>query len=274
MEKEKIEITHQNSLSDIIKAELDIQITTAKAFPRSIKIFLEKAESLVSINEEIAALCCYAYIRKEKLIDRGTISFKDKIIEGPSVRLAEIICSTYGNIRSGARVISNDSRAITAQGICHDLETNNFISVEVKRNIRDKKGRIFSEDMQTLTGNAACAIAFRNAVFKVIPCALINDIYQKAKHIAKGTLETLTSRREKALNYFKSQGISNRQILETLELKRIEDIDLEKLSTLRGMHALVENGESTLLEIFSSQSSTHQDKKSKTQQIRKAYLEI
>lgn len=228
----------ESSLSLITKAEIDIQISTAKAFPRSNKMFLDKALSMATLNEDIAASCAYA-------LPRG-----GKALEGPSVRLAEIVCSSYGNIRAGARVIANDGKTITAQGVCHDLESNYSVTVEVKRKITDKMGRTYNEDMQVVTGNAACAIAYRNAVFKVVPSALVNDIYEKAKEVAKGTAETLIQRRDKAVKYFKDMGVTEKQICDALEVKKIEDIDLDKLATLRGMATLIKNGESTIKDLF------------------------
>ena len=240
MEHQEVEIVKNNdtSLSLILKAEIDMQISTAKAFPRSIKTFLERAESIATVSEDVAQSCNYS-------LPRG-----GKSLEGPTVRLAEIVCSTYGNIRSGARVIANDGKTITAQGVCHDLETNNSVTVEVKRRITDKHGRTFNEDMQTVTGNAACAIAYRNAVFKVIPSALVSEVYNKTKLVARGSAETLPIRRDKAISYLKTLGVTEKQILSVLELKKIDDIDLDKLSILRGMVSLIQNQESTAKELF------------------------
>lgn len=226
------------SLQLITRAEIDSQIATAKAFPRSMKQSMDKALSIATINEDVAASCCYAVPRQ------------GKNIEGPSVRLAEIVCSQFGNIRAGARVISNDGKQITAQGICHDLESNYCVTVEVKRKITNKMGQTYSEDMQTVTGNAACAIAYRNAVFKVIPAAIIDDIYDKVKEVSKGTAETMNIRRDKALNYARSLGIKDEQICSVLEIKKVEDIDIEKLQSFRSMLAAIKNGETTVKDVF------------------------
>lgn len=228
----------QDSLSLITKAEIDVQISTAKAFPRSLKKFIDKATSMATLTEEIAASCIYA-------LPRG-----GKPIEGPSVRLAEIVCSAYGNIRAGARVISNDGKNITAQGICHDLETNSCVTIENKRRITGKSGQTFNEDMQTVTGNAACAIAYRNAVFKVVPAALIQPIYEAAKDVARGTLETLVKRRDKALAYFREHKVTDAQICEALDIVKVEDIDLDKLATLTGMKSALKNGETNIKDLF------------------------
>lgn len=234
----QIEIISQDSLSLITKAEIDVQISTAKAFPRSIKNFLDKALSIATINESVAASCGYSVPRS------GTT------ISGKSVRLAEIVCASYGNIRSGSRIISNDGQFVTAQGICHDLETNNCRTVEVRRKITDKNGKTFSADMQIVTANAAGAIAYRNAVFSVVPSALVDDIYEKTKEIAKGTLQTLPIRRAKAVEYFKSLGVKDFQICDALDVKRIEDIDLEKLFLLTGMKSAILNNEATVKSLF------------------------
>ena len=239
-----LQVVTPDALSLITKAEIDVQISTAKAFPRSLTLFIQKATSMATLTEDIAASCSYA-------LPRG-----GKSLEGPSVRLAEIICATYGNIRSGARVIANDGKTITAQGICHDLETNNCVTVEVQRSILDKSGRPFKQDMQVVTGNAACAIAFRNAVFKVVPAALAQEVYDRAREVARGTAETLVTRRDKAVKYFRELGVKDAEICNVLGIVKIEDINLDHLQTLSGMRAAIKNGESTVKEIFEPVTET------------------
>lgn len=256
-----VEVLPGSALSQITQAEIDVQIGTAKSYPRSLKMFIDKAVSMATVSEEVAASCSYA-------LPRG-----GKALEGPTVRLAEIICSTYGNIRAGARIISNDGKLITAQGICHDLESNYCITVEVKRKITDKFGKSYSEDMQVITGNAACAIAYRNAVFKVVPSALVTEVYERAKEVARGTAETLVARREKAVAYFNGLGVTDKQICNVLEIKRVEDIDLDKLDTLRGMVALIKNGESTVRDLFSPTKVNDEDLKQAIIMLEKAVSE-
>lgn len=247
----EIQVVGQDALSLITKAEIDMQISTAKAFPRSLKTFIDKATSMVTLSEGIAESCIYSLPRA------------GKNLEGASVRLAEIVTASYGNIRSGARVIANDGKTITAQGICHDLETNNSITVEVKRKITDKMGRTFNEDMQVVAGNAACAIAYRNAVLKVVPAALVSPIYDAAKALIKGDEKSLPVKRQEALEFFKGKGVKDKQICDILEIKRVEDIDLEKLFTLRTMATALKNNESTIEEMFSPNETATDAQKAK-----------
>ena len=168
MENETIIVQQSDMLQAINRAEVDMQIATAKSYPRDVQTCLNRIKTIATLDTETAEDCFYALRRQ------GTL------IEGVSVRLAEIIAGSWGNLRVQTRIIGNDGKTITAQGICHDLETNLAVSVEVKRRITDKYGKTYSEDMQVTTGNAASAIAFRNAVLKVVPKAVtkrvINEI--------------------------------------------------------------------------------------------------
>lgn len=227
-----------NMLNDIIKAEIDIQISTAKTYPRSIAHFKQKALSMATLDQETAVSCFYALPRA------------GKTVEGPSIRLAEIVISAWGNLRASANVIANDRKTITARAICHDLESNTAIAIEVKRKITDKSGRTYSEDMQVVTGNAACKIALRNAVFSVIPMAYTKEIYDKVRLVAAGDVATLGQRRMDALKHFKSMGVGYDRIYSVLGVKSDEDIDQEKFLTLLGIANAIKDGDTTLEEAF------------------------
>lgn len=241
------EVIVDAAISLITKAEIDMQIATAHAFPRSHSKFLRDVMSLATLTPEIAESCIYA-------LPRG-----GKTLEGPSIRLAEMVASCYKNLRTGARVIYNDGKHVTAQGIVHDLEGNIMHTEEVRRSILQhewkngaKTGRMvpMNEDMQTVTGRAACAIAYRNAIFKVVPAALIEDVIEKVKGIIRGTAESLEPRRKKALQYFVDLGIKPEAIFEALGVKGEEDIDLDKFTLLRGMASAHRNGEAQLESLF------------------------
>ena len=64
------------------------------------------------------------------------------------------------------------------------------------------------------TANAATSIALRNVVFRVVPRAYINEIYEAARKAAAGSARTLKQRRMEMIQYFESLGIQQRQILE------------------------------------------------------------
>lgn len=241
LEPEKVEVLQVNnadSLAALNRSEIDVQIATAKQYPRNLAQVLKNIETLATMDEETAGNCFYILKRQ------------DKRIEGPSVRMAEIVASSWGNIRLQARIIANDGKMITAQGICHDLESNYAVSSEVKRRITDKHGKTYSEDMQVVTGNAACAIAMRNALFKVVPAALVKKVMAKAKLVSLGKANSLEESRQKMLEYFKKLGVEDKNIFDYLSISKVEEIDTDMLVELRGLANAIKEGTTTVQETF------------------------
>jgi len=225
-------------MTAVSKAELDQQITTARAYPRSLKNFVSECRDMACLNEKVASECFY-------VLPRG-----GKNIEGPSVRLGEIVMSAWGNCQSGARVVEEGQDFITAQGVFYDLQRNVKITMEVRRRITDSKGRRFNADMIGVTGNAACSIALRNAIFRGIPKAFWQDIYEDAREVAKGNIKSLVTNRTAALDWLARRGVTNAVVLAALGVPGIEDIGLDELGTLKGMMTALKEGEATVETIF------------------------
>lgn len=228
-----------SAMAMLARAEIDQQIAAAHAYPRSIKGFRDEVLAMATLTESIADECTYA-------LPRG-----GKTIEGPSVRFAEIVTSAWGNSRVGARVTHEDDKSITAQGVFHDLQKNVAIAYEVRRRITDKNGKRYNDDMITVAGNAAAAIAFRNAVFKCIPAAFWRDLWEEVRRVSKGDIKTLANRRADAFKAFQGYGVTADQIFSHLEVKGEEDINLEHLAVLRGFIVSFKEGTTTPEEIFS-----------------------
>lgn len=243
-ECEVIQVQGSEMLAAINKSEIDTQITTAKQYPRNLARVLNNIETLATMDEETAASCFYVLRRQ------------GKVIEGPSVRMAEIIASSWGNLRVQARIIGNDGKFITAQGVCHDLESNYAASVDVKRRITDKNGRTYSDDMQVVTGNAACAIAMRNAVMKVVPSALIKKVLAKAKKVSLGESITLENSRQNMMQYFAKVGVDEKHILDYLSVSKVDEIDIDMVVELRGLATAIKEGTTTIQETFFPKKTT------------------
>lgn len=204
---EEVIITKAETLSALNRAEIDMQIATAKQFPRDMRASLTKLETLVSMDRETAESCLYRLKRTNKKTG------EESVIEGLSVRFAEMLVYCWGNIRAQARIIGNDGKQITAQGICHDLESNTAISMECVKRITTSDGRTYSDDMQTTVGNAAASTAFRNAVFKVIPKAVTKSAVESIKKTMMENIKnTLEDARSRALAHFRGLGVTDQQI--------------------------------------------------------------
>lgn len=237
------------TVAELNRSELDMQIVTAKKYPRSIEKFRQDALSMATIDKETAASCFY----KLKRTSQGGGS---TFIEGPSVRLAEVIASAWGNLTFGARIVNEDHRFVTAQGIAIDLERNVRTSIEVSRRITSKDGKRFSEDMVAVTKNAACAIALRNAIFKAVPFTYAKQIYEEAKKVAIGNVKTLEERRATMIAQFAKMRVSSEQILTFCEKPSIEDVGLGDIENLIGVFQAIKEGETTIEEQFGASGKT------------------
>lgn len=223
------------------RAEIDTQIATARRYPRQISRVAQSILSLATLDEETAEESMYA-------LPRG-----GKPIQGPSIRFAEIVKTSYGNCRAAARVVHVDrvEKVVIAEGVFHDLETNTATRAEVRRRICDKYGKLYKDDMIIVTGNAACSIALRNAILGGVPKALWRKAYDAVQHTIAGDVKTLAETRDKAIKALANFGVTPEQIFAALGVAGIEDITIQHVPTLRGMFATLKNGEATVEEMFS-----------------------
>lgn len=231
-----------SAVESATRAEVDIQISTANRFPRSLRMFMKEAESMVSMDEGVAESCLYALKRNGR--------DGQSVIQGPSARFAEIIAIAWRNLRITGRIVGDDGKMLTGQGMCLDLERNVGRTVEVKRRVTTARGQRYSDDMVVVTGNAAISIAARNAVLQTIPKAYWNPIYLKARDVSIGKAETLLSKRQKMVEYFSKMGVDVAQICEAVGKKGEEEIGLEELAVLKGFATAIKEGDQTVDEIF------------------------
>lgn len=223
------------------KAMIDMQISTAKAFPRNLKRATENALAIVTMDKETAATCNYA-------VPRG-----GKQITGPSVHLARIIVQTWGNMRAEAKIVAVDKTHVTSEAMCFDLETNVAVKTQVKRSIVGKHGR-FNEDMITVTGNAANAIAYRNAVFSVIPKAVVDKVYKAAIQTITGDISDknkLIAKRKQVVDGIKDAfNVTEAEIIASIGKASIDHIGADELVTLIGFAQAIKDGDTTVESVF------------------------
>ena len=216
------------------RAEVELAITTAKRYPRNISTFQNECETLATLDTEIAEDCFYAVPRS------------GGVVEGPSVRMAEIALSAYGNAIAEADVLGEDDRFIYAMGMARDLERNVTVRIRVRRRITDKNGRRFNDDMIAVTANAACAIALRNAIFKIIPSAFLKKVYDKIRKVAVGDAQSLVNKRAEVMLRLQKLGIEPARVLAVLNRKGVEDINRDDVLRLIALGTAVKDGDASL----------------------------
>lgn len=240
---EEITITEVNEVTNYTgdKAAIDVQVSTARAYPRNVRKCVENAISIVTMDTETASTCNYA-------VPRG-----GKSITGPSVHLAKILANQWGNIRCEARVIEVDNKRVTSEGVCWDLENNVAIKATVKRSILTRSGRM-SEDMITVTGNAANSIALRNAILSVIPKAVVDKVYKAAIQTITGDVSTenkLVARRAKVIKgLIEAYSVTEDEILQAVGKSSSSHLGADELATLIGIGQAIKDGDTTVDEAF------------------------
>lgn len=230
------------ALAALSRAEVDMQIATAKQYPRSIDSFKREAMSLATVDQETASAMFYTL--------RRSGSDGSKMIEGPSVRMAEIIAYTWQNLRCESRVVSIDDKFVTAQATCFDIERNVAMRGECKRRITNKSGQRFGDDMIQVTANAACAIAFREAVFKVVPRAYVTPIFKQCQAVVAGKANELEKNIAKCFEHFAKMHVTAEMLYTVLGKAQGEVLTAEDLVYLRGLANAIKDGETTVADTF------------------------
>jgi hypothetical protein len=236
----KIEIQkfdNATTLAAISRVELDVVVSTAKQFPRSIAKFRDLSSEMTLSSVEFAAQSFYALPRAGKWIT------------GPSIRFAETLQHAWGNCRAAARVTEEQEKYVVAQGVFIDCEANTMVSMEVKRRIVDKEGNRYNTDMVQTAGNAACSIALRNAILRGIPKALWSTVYDKIEGIITNPKE-VDAVRAKALDYFDRKGYGAAKVCALLQVDGVEKIGPREIFLLRGLHNSIEDGDVTIEQAF------------------------
>jgi hypothetical protein len=243
-------IVTPNGVEACARAEIDMQISTAKRYPRDLATVKASMIGAATLDQETAALCFYS-------LPRG-----GKDIKGPSVRLAEIAVSCYKNLRAGTRIVAieaGENPHVVVQAVCHDLEANTAVTIEKRRIIQAKKiyknkevvgKHPISDDDINLAANSCSAIAFRDSVFKVVPGVITQAAYKAAMRCAVGDQKTLVERRAAAIVTFGKMGVSEARVLAMLDVRKVELITVEHLETLVGVLSALKDGMTTIAEVF------------------------
>lgn len=227
------------------KAIIDMQIATARKYPRNLKRCIDNAITMVTMDVEIAKSCTYA-------LNKGGTA-----ISGPSVNLAKILAQQFGNMRIENRVVGYDDTHVICEGVCFDLETNFAVRTQVRKSIIGSTGTKYKDDMIVTTGNALNAIALRNAVFAVISPEIVKKVYNAAKEKITGKVKDeseLVAKRTAVFNGLKQQyaqyALTDEEICKSVNKKVIEHVTLDDIFLLIGFENALKTTETSFESIF------------------------
>ena len=214
-------------------ALVDKRIATARTYPRSIHRFKQEATSLLREDIETARSAEYA-----KPVGGSTV-------KGPSIRLAELVAMCWGNLDIEVSEPIVGDKSVSVKATAWDLQRNYRQEAIATTSILTRQGARFPAHMIETAALATAAKAKRNAILAVVPRAYVNDLLEVAKQVARGNEKPLEVVRAEILDYFaRSHKVSKEQIFTLLEIGGIDDIDLDRIDTLRGIATAIKEGSS------------------------------
>ena len=136
------------------------------------------------------------------------------------------------------------------------METNVSSSFDISRSIIGKTGKRFTNDIITATGNATNSIAYRNAVFAVVPKAVVEVVYQAALNMITGDLSDegkLQKKRYEVVSSFKkNHKITEQEVITLCGRQTIDQINLGELALLLGVLQSLKDGDTTINDLIPS----------------------
>lgn len=238
-----LEVLQPSAIEAMERASVDVQVTTAHKFPRSLELFKKRALQMSTLDTETAESCIY-------LRPVGKKDGKMQYAEGASIRMAEIVAASYGNIRIAARIIEQTERYVKCEGVAHDLESNYAAKSETMETTVTREGRPFSEGMRAVVAKACLAKAFRDACFKVVPRALCKSVYDAAKNVANGKDQPISERIKRVQAWIVSLKIGDDRVFSMLEVKGWSEVTSDHLIKLTGIKTAMSDGDLTIDDAF------------------------
>lgn len=213
-------------------AEVQAAYVIAKKFPR---------------NEHQAYMKILESCKRPFLAEHAMYTYPKggQLVSGPSIRMAEVLAQSWGNIDCGIRELSQSNGVSVAEAYCIDLETN-MRSVKIFHvpHVRDtKKGRqklTDARDIYEMVANQGSR-RLRACILAVLPI----DVQEAAVAQVKKTLETgelpLADRIRLMIQKFDEVGVK----VEHLEKRLGHKLDAtipQEIVTLQGIYKSIKDG--------------------------------
>ncbi len=145
-------------------------------------------------------------------------------VQGPSIRLAEVIARNWGNIDYGIIELDQKDGESSMMAYAWDLETNTrqtkIFTVKHERKAKGKTNKLTdSRDVYELTANMGTR-RMRACILGIIPGDIVDAAVQKCNDtLINGQKEPLEDRLRKALDAFKKDfGVTKEMIEDSFQL--------------------------------------------------------
>jgi len=238
-------------------AEVQSQYLIAKRFPRDENAAYTR---IMRVCERpfLAEQAIYAYPRGGQLVT------------GPSIRLAEAMAQSWGNMDCGVREISQGQGFSVAEAYAVDLETNHRVvktfHVPHTRDTKQGKKRLTdSRDIYELVANQGSR-RLRACILGVLPGDVVDAAVQRCRKTLESSDVPMADQIRKLVLAFDELGVKTEHLEKRLGHKLDATIPAEMV-TLRGIYKSLKDGMSDRSQFFDISSDMKENPTSQLLEI-------
>jgi hypothetical protein len=222
--------------------EVQAAVFMAKRFPRDENFAIAR----------IAQTC-----QRKGLAEKAIYSYPKggQNVTGPSIRLAEAIAQSWGNIQSGVVELEQRPGESVCMSYCWDLETNTRDTkiFTVSHSIQTKKGAKMLTDPREIYEHVANQGARRKraCILAVIPKDVVDSAMEACQRtLASGAKEPLIDRLRKMVNVFQTELSVPLESIERYMGYKLDSFTEMDMVTLRGVYTAIKDGASKREDYF------------------------
>ena len=174
-------------------------------------------------------------------------------VSGPSIRLAEAMAQSWGNMQFGIRELDQRGGESTVQAFAWDVETNTRREVTFQvphvRYTRSGSKRLEDpRDIYEMVANQGSR-RLRACILAVIPGDVTEAAVQQCEKTMKATADTSPEAMQKMIAAFGDFGVSREQIEKRIQ-RRVESIQPAQVVGLKKIYASLRDGMSAATDWF------------------------
>jgi hypothetical protein len=192
-------------------------------------------------------------------------------VSGPSIRLAEAMAQSWGNMQFGIRELDQRNGESTVQAFAWDVESNTRreVTFQVPHKRHTKRGAYALEDprdIYELVANQG-ARRLRACILAVIPGDVTEAAVNQCEITMRTTADTSPETMQKMVDAFAGYGVSREQIEARIQ-RRIDAIQPAQVVALKKIYASLRDGMSSPGDWFEPTAAATDESTSKAEQIK------
>jgi len=223
-------------------AEVQAAMILARQFPRDEQAALDRM--LVAFQRKgLAEQALYSY-------NRGGSE-----VTGPSIRAAEAIAQSWGNLQFGVRELSQSNGESTVEAFCWDVETNvRQVKVFQVQHVRSKKEYVNNKPTGNMTNTRLTdprdvyemvanqgARRLRACILGVIPGDIVEAVVTQTDETLKAKADTSPEALKKLAEAFLAFNVTQEMIEKRIQ-RRLESITAAQIVSLRKVYNSLKDG--------------------------------